>query len=101
MSRRISRDQLIELIDTAQDFVLVDTLPHTVFDQGHLCRAITINTALTGMASIMFAPRALAWFAFFARIEKDALTPSPLIAEDTHRRAFPDKPGVKGILFPL
>ena len=42
MSRKISRDQVIELIETAQDFILVDTLPRPAFDEGHLPGAINI-----------------------------------------------------------
>lgn len=42
MSQKISHEQLAELIDSGREFILLDTLPRTVFDEGHLPDAINI-----------------------------------------------------------
>lgn len=42
MSQNISYDQLAELMDSGREFDLLDTLPRTVFDEGHLPGAINI-----------------------------------------------------------
>ncbi|AOV18516.1 hypothetical protein BJI67_07910 [Acidihalobacter aeolianus] len=42
MTKKISPDELAELIDNAQNFVLIDTLPRTAYDEGHLPGAISI-----------------------------------------------------------
>ncbi|MDE2343240.1 MAG: rhodanese-like domain-containing protein [Betaproteobacteria bacterium] len=42
MAKKISADELAELIDNAPNFVLIDTLPSTAYDDGHLPGAINI-----------------------------------------------------------
>ncbi|AOU98850.1 hypothetical protein BI364_13565 [Acidihalobacter yilgarnensis] len=42
MARKISCDELAELVNNTQDFVLIDTLPRSAFEEGHLPSAINI-----------------------------------------------------------
>lgn len=42
MTSRISRDALHRMIERGEDFILIDTLPETIFQKSHLPGAINI-----------------------------------------------------------